>query len=199
VVALGISGAAHAQRTTSESLSGAQAGAIAAPTFNFSDGPADTTSRNRLTTTPSMTAPNFFSSNPCVIGASGAVSAMGFGMALGAGIEDRDCTRRANAAILAQMNLHRAAAEVLCHNTEVRAAMAVAGMPCAADRAEGTIMPNPPMPPGPTVQGANMQQPPVQQVANPVANAVTTPAPRQRPDWCMTASPAERARSGGVC
>jgi hypothetical protein len=168
--------------TQSGSEAGASAAAIAAPTYNFSGNPERQETVSRVTTVAPMTAPNIFSSNPCVVSVSGAMSVMGFGMAMGAGVEDRDCTRRANAALLAQMGLARAAAEVLCHNSEIRASMAVAGVPCAADRPANTIMPNPPAPPGPNFSAA--------------------PAPTRvgaRPDWCDTASVAERRARPGMC
>lgn len=218
---LGLGGVASAQ--TSGSESGASAFAVTAPTFNVGGGHARSEMHQQLTTTPSMSAPNVFSSNPCVVSASGAVSAMGFGMALGAGVEDRECTRRAHAALLAQMGLPRAAAEVLCHNSEVRAAMAVSGVPCAADRPANTVMPNPPAMPG--GNGARPVAPAAQQGAAPAAPPVvaasaprqaTAPidasgmpvsaapvraqtAPRIRPDWCLTTSPAERNARPGIC
>jgi len=183
---------------------GAQAAAVTSPTFNFMGDPAERSINQRLTTTPSMSAPNVFSSNPCVISASGAVSAMGFGMALGAGVEDRECTRRAHAALLAQMGLPRAAAEVLCHNGEVRAAMAVAGVPCAADRPTNTIMPNPPQPPGSNFTGtatpaAAARAPMMDGTGMPVVAASTSTPPRVRPDWCFTASVEERQVRPGMC
>lgn len=224
---LGLSGYASAQSmmvqsgTMSGSEAGASASAVTAPTYNFSGNPARQETVSRLTTVAPATAPNVFSSNPCVISASGSVSAMGFGMALGAGVEDRDCTRRSHAALLAQMGLPRAAAEVLCHNSEVRAAMAVAGVPCAADREANTIMPNPPAPPGPNFSGpagpavaqpvaARAQQAGGRAVAVDatsmpvVAASAPTPSatpqlPRVRPDWCFTASAAERNARPGAC
>lgn len=203
---LGFGGNSHAQPmmqsgAQSGSEAGASAAAMSAPTYNFSGNPARQETVSRLTTVAPATAPNVFSSNPCVISASGSVSAMGFGMALGAGVEDRDCTRRAHAALLAQMGLPRAAAEVLCHNSEVRASMAVAGVPCAADREVNTIMPNPPAPPGPNFSGTP-GQPPAGQVAlvgsTSMPVVASTPG-RVRPDWCFTTSAAERAVRPGVC
>lgn len=180
---------AAAAQTTSQSgsLSGAQAAAITAPTYNFSGNPANT--QNRITTTPSMTAPNVFSSNPCVVGASGAVSAMGFGAALGGSIEDVNCTRRAMAALLAQMGQPDAAVEVLCNNDEVRAALASVGRPCVADRPAGTPhIATPVVQPQPQPQRAGTPLP--QQVV--AASAIQ---PVARPEWCYTASTAERARA----
>lgn len=187
VLTLGFGASASAQTTVqsgtqSGSEAGASAAAIAAPTYNFSGNPERQYSSSRVTSVAPVTAPNIFSSNPCVVSVSGAMTVMGFGMALGAGVEDRDCTRRANAALLAQMGLARAAAEVLCHNSEIRASMAVAGVPCAADRPANTIMPNPPAPSSSNASGA--------------------PSPtlvRARPDWCDTASVAERRARPGIC
>jgi len=187
VLTVGFCGNASAQTTVqsgtqSGSEAGASAAAIAAPTYNFSGNPERQESVSRVTTVAPVTAPNIFSSNPCVVSVSGAMSVMGFGMALGAGVEDRDCTRRANAALLAQMGLARAAAEVLCHNSEIRASMAVAGVPCAADRPANTIMPNPPSP-----------------TAFNVSATSAATSSRVRPDWCDTASAAERRARPGIC
>jgi hypothetical protein len=162
---------------TSGSDSGASAFSVTAPTFNFGAEPARREIQQQVTTTPSMGAPNVFSSNPCVVSASGAFSALGFGMALGAGVEDRECTRRAHAALLAQMGLPRAAAEVLCHNSEVRAAMAVSAVPCAADRPANTVMPDPPAVQG--GNGARLVAPAAPQGAAPAAPQAAAPAPRQ--------------------
>ncbi len=82
---------------------------------------------------PDVNAPAIWSNNPCLVGLSGGVSIVGFGASIGAGIEDRDCTRRANAQHLAAMGEREAAREVLCGSREVREAFARIGRPCAAD------------------------------------------------------------------
>lgn len=82
---------------------------------------------------PDVNAPAIWSNNPCLVGLSGGVSVVGFGASIGAGIEDRDCTRRANAQHLAAMGEREAAREVLCGSREVREAFARIGRPCAGD------------------------------------------------------------------
>lgn len=82
---------------------------------------------------PDVAAPAIWSNNPCIISASGSVSVVGFGASLGAGIEDKDCTRRALAQLLSAMGYGPAAREVLCANREVRAAFLSVGQPCVAD------------------------------------------------------------------
>lgn len=88
--------------------------------------------RDRLQA-PSVQAPAIWSNNPCVVAMSGGVSVAGFGASFGGGIEDRDCTRRANAAHLTAIGEGAAAREVMCESREVRAAFQRIGRPCAAD------------------------------------------------------------------
>ncbi|WP_198379005.1 hypothetical protein, partial [Neoroseomonas rubea] len=88
-----------------------------------------------LRTAPDVSAPAIWSNNPCIISASGSVSVVGFGASIGAGVEDPDCTRRANAQLLAVLGQPDAAREVLCANREVREAFMRSGRPCAADAA----------------------------------------------------------------
>lgn len=86
-------------------------------------------------TAPDVAAPGIWSNNPCIISASGSVSVVGFGASLGAGVEDVDCTRRANAQLLASMGLTNVALEVMCANREVREAASRAGRPCVVNAA----------------------------------------------------------------
>lgn len=83
---------------------------------------------------PDASAPAIWSNNPCLVGLSGGVAVAGFGASIGAGVEDRDCTRRANAQHLVAMGEREAAREVLCGSTEVRQAFARIGRPCVADQ-----------------------------------------------------------------
>ncbi len=82
---------------------------------------------------PDVNAPAIWANNPCVVSFSGGVSVVGFGASIGAGIEDRDCTRRANAQQLTAMGQPEVAREVMCNSTEVREAFLRAGRPCAVD------------------------------------------------------------------
>lgn len=111
------------------------AGGNASVTNNVSGGSGATyveaRERQRV---PDASAPAIWSNNPCMVGLSGGVAVAGFGMSLGAGIEDRDCTRRANAQHLVAMGEREAAREVLCESAEVRAAFARIGRPCVADQ-----------------------------------------------------------------
>lgn len=83
---------------------------------------------------PDASAPAVWSNNPCLVGLSGGVAVAGFGASIGAGVEDRDCTRRANAQQLVAMGEREAAREVLCGSAEVRQAFARIGRPCVADQ-----------------------------------------------------------------
>lgn len=145
------------------------------------DGAAYSIPRDRLRV-PDVAAPAIWSNNPCMVGASGGIGMQGFGLSFGAGIEDRDCTRRANAQHLVAMGETSAAREVMCGNAEVRAAFNRVGRPCVSD-----------VPARPDAAG------PVQQIALPAALPAPVAAPSGPPDWCATASPAERRRYAAVC
>ncbi len=133
-----------------------------------------------LRTAPDVAAPAIWSNNPCIISASGSVSVVGFGASIGAGIEDPDCTRRANAQLLAVLGQSDAAREVLCANREVREAFMRSGRPCAADVANfrpvrATVTPTAPAQPLP------------QPVAAPAPVVAAAPSA-----WCQ-AQPGESA------
>ena len=155
-VGVGVGGSANARGGN------AQAGGGNA-TVSIQTGPGYVEARDRLRV-PDATAPAIWSNNPCIVGLSGGVAVAGFGASIGTGIEDRDCTRRANAQHLIAMREYEWAREVMCVNTENRAAAIRAGRPCVAD-----------LPARPDAAG------PVQAVA------VTPSAPiqtRQRPAYC---------------
>jgi hypothetical protein len=116
---------------------------------------------------PDVSAPAIWSNNPCVVALSGGVAVAGFGASIGAGIEDRDCTRRAMAQHLVAMGEREAAREVLCNNAETRAAFQRIGRPCVVD-----------IPARPDAAG------PVQQIVTPLP--LPPPAPRAalRPAYC---------------
>jgi hypothetical protein len=133
-----------------------------------------------LRTAPDVAAPAIWSNNPCIISASGSVSVVGFGASIGAGIEDPDCTRRANAQLLAVLGQPDAAREVLCANREVREAFMRSGRPCAADApnfrpVRATVAPAPAPAP-----------------AQPAPQPVAAPAPAAPSAWCQ-AQPGESA------
>jgi hypothetical protein len=131
-VGVGVGGAASATGgNATASITGTTGGAGGASTVTIG-GDTFHAPRERLRT-PDVSAPAIWSNNPCVVALSGGVAVAGFGASIGAGIEDRDCTRRANAQHLVAMGENAAAREVLCENREVRAAFARVGRPCAAD------------------------------------------------------------------
>lgn len=86
-------------------------------TFEASKIPDKT--RARVKTNPDVAAPSVIGGNPCLVGASGGVSAVGFGAALGLGIEDEDCETRQVVALVHNMGQKSAAYMHLClHNPE---------------------------------------------------------------------------------
>jgi hypothetical protein len=138
-----VAGAAASNRTSvrttatggraTSSAAGGNASAAGTQTVNVTQGGASSGGTQTIRSAPDVTAPAIWSNNPCVVSASGGVTGLGWGVAIGAGIEDPDCTRRANAQHLAAMGEREAAREVLCGSREVREAFARIGRPCAAD------------------------------------------------------------------
>ncbi|HEY7581884.1 MAG TPA: hypothetical protein VH855_30160 [Acetobacteraceae bacterium] len=126
---------------------------------------------------PEVIPPNVVGGNPCAVGASGGLAVSGFGIAGGATWADKQCERRQQAALLYSIGKPRAATELMCQDDNVRAALRVAGEPCAADQVQQ-----------PAAHAAATA--PV--LAAPVAAPVT--AEKVRPEWCYTASPAELRR-----
>jgi hypothetical protein len=129
--------------------------------------------------TPEVIPPNVVGGNPCSVGASGGMSVAGFGIAGGATWADKQCERRQQAALLFNIGKPKAATELMCQDDNVRAALRIAGEPCAADAprvaaAEAT--------PAPAVSPATAS----------VAVVTLAPAAKPiRPEWCYTTGPAE--------
>jgi hypothetical protein len=123
---------------------------------------------------PEVIPPNVVGGNPCSVGASGGMSVAGFGIAGGATWADKQCERRQQAALLFNIGKQRAATELLCQDANVRAALRVAGEPCAADAAPVAVAA-----PAPVAQAA------------PAVIEPPAPATPTRPEWCWTTGPAE--------
>jgi len=86
---------------------------------------------------PTIMAPSVGMTANCMIGTSGGVAGLGFGIAAGGGIEDKECTLRETARLLAGLGQKDAALRLMCTNQGVAKAL---GELC-----------NPPMPPAPRV------------------------------------------------
>ncbi len=95
--------------------------------------PADQTIKN----VPNVYAPALAAagSEVCLGSASAGGAGAGFGLTIGGTIVDQECQLRMNARTLATLGYAAAAREEMCVDSQVRAAMAAAGTPCAADRA----------------------------------------------------------------
>jgi hypothetical protein len=135
--------------------------------------------------TPDAHAPAILGgANPCVVGASAGGSAAGFGLSIGLSRNDPGCERRNLAVLAHQMGQPALAQEILCGADEVRAARQRIGQPCLGDQAPPAVM---------TATPVNV--PMSQQVVEVPreSNATTRVASSARPDWCYTATAAERA------
>lgn len=122
--------------------------------------------------------------NPCVVGYSGGGAVAGFGLALGFSRNDRGCELRNISALLHNQGQHAVAQEVLCADSDVRAARRRLNMPCTEDRAQQ--QPAQPVPP------VSQQSPAAQPVAfQQTSTGVNRPG---RPDWCGTVAAVERPR-----
>jgi hypothetical protein len=112
-------------------------------------------------------------------------SVAGFGIGLGGNWSDPDCERRQLAALSHNTGQQAVAQEILCGSRDYREARQRIGQPCAAD-----------------VQRVAATQPVL--IANPQPGPVQVPAPAPvvrsgPPDWCQTASAAERRQYRTVC
>jgi hypothetical protein len=174
----GGSTAAGDPATTTAATTTAGTGTAGDPTTNLNYSGSYTV-RN----TPEVIPPNVMGGNPCAVGASGGISAPGFGLAMGATWADRACERRQQAALLFNMGEQKVALELMCQDDNVRAAMKIAARPCAADIPA-------PAPTGPVAQAAE----PV--AAKPMVVAALPAAPK--PAWCARAKPDTEASKAYV-
>jgi hypothetical protein len=139
------------------------------PTINYTGG---YTVRN----TPDIQAPSIVGGNPCSVGVSGGLSFPGVGIAGGATWADPGCERRQAAALLYNIGRQRAAVELMCQDTHVRAALRASGEPCTEDQR--------PLASAPTaVPASNLIS--AQNAAPPAPVAAARPA---KPAWCDTVS-----------
>lgn len=110
---------------------------------------------NRISTAPTVFTPSMQPTTPCMTALTGGMSVVGFGLALGGGLEDKECTRREFARVLAQMGFPDAGLAMLCGNVEVRATSPqlcarsdyVSGKPETYVGAEPPVMPPAPVKP----------------------------------------------------
>ena len=65
---------------------------------------------------PTVTPPTVGMTANCMIGASGGIAGLGFGISGGGGIEDKECTLRETARLLFGLGENEAAVKVLCNN-----------------------------------------------------------------------------------
>jgi hypothetical protein len=117
--------------SNSAASTGASTSSNGAQTVNFNY-PANTTSQvsgtTELRTVAPVYAPDMVTTATCMIGASGGATGLGWGFALGTGIEDKGCTRRENARLLKNLGKGEAAVKIMCNDPEVAAAL---GADCA--------------------------------------------------------------------
>ena len=98
-------------------------------TFNS---PGEVTTRasgtTEVRTVATVFAPDAVTTANCMVGASGGATGLGWGFAIGTGIEDKGCTRRENARLLKNLGKAEAAVKIMCNDPEVAAAL---GADCA--------------------------------------------------------------------
>jgi hypothetical protein len=85
--------------------------------INFPSAPNET--KARLTYAPAVSLGVMNPTTPCFATYQGGVSGMGFGVAIGGGVVDEECTRRENARMLSGIGENAAAVSLLCGNAEV--------------------------------------------------------------------------------
>lgn len=74
-------------------------------------------------TVPNVYAPPVGVTAPCIVGISGGLSIIGFGVSGGTGKEDKGCTKRENARMLYSFGETKGAVALLCQDKSVYAAM----------------------------------------------------------------------------
>jgi hypothetical protein len=101
-------------------------------TFNTPAAPAVVETRasgtTEVRTVATVFAPDAVTTANCMVGASGGATGLGWGFAIGTGIEDKGCTRRENARLLKNLGKGDAAVKIMCNDPEVAAAL---GADCA--------------------------------------------------------------------
>lgn len=152
-----------------------RAGALAQSQVNVLNGVGGGSSgggTQRLETVPAAIAPSVYGANPCTVGGSAGLSAMGFGASGGVMVESRECRDQEWFRFLHMAGQGEVAKALICDSyPHLRRAYALARQPCPqglpAVAAEPRII---------------------------AAEVVTSAAPIQRrqPDWCLTASASER-------
>lgn len=97
----------------------------------YSTVPQHTTSTSTVDNVPQVVPPGIYGgTNVCAVGASGGVSALGFGVSGGGEWTDPGCEKRSEAVVLYQMGQHAGAVALMCQFHSVYNAMIAAGTPC---------------------------------------------------------------------
>jgi len=115
----GSSSGSNATGGSSNAASTANQGNAQNITFNSAPEPAS----RELKTVATVYAPSIGVSAPCLISASGGITGMGFGVAMGTNIEDPGCTLRETSRLLYSIGQPHAAARVMCANPSARDAL----------------------------------------------------------------------------
>jgi len=105
--------------STSQSVAGAQVTTAPVQSLTLQAAPYPTDTKTTVRNSPQVFAPSMQPTTPCTSVVSGGMSVVGFGLSLGGSYEDKECTRREFARVLAQMGYPDAGLAVLCRNEEV--------------------------------------------------------------------------------
>lgn len=92
-----------------------------------------TSGTTEIRTVAPVYAPDVVTTANCMIGASGGATGLGWGFAVGTGIEDKGCTRRENARLLKNLGKPVAAVAIMCNDPEVAAALGAVDCPPKAE------------------------------------------------------------------
>ena len=105
--------------SNSQSTAGAQVTTAPVQSLTVEAAPYPTATTSTIRNSPQVFAPAMQPTTPCTSVMSGGMSVVGFGLSLGGSYEDKECTRREFARVLAQMGYPDAGLAVLCRNEEV--------------------------------------------------------------------------------
>jgi hypothetical protein len=117
------------ESTTTNTYSGSDAGQSTSTTTNTTTNTTTGTDTRvaSMASAPSMSA---YSQDLCIVGISGGVSTIGFGISAGTYVTDENCERIKLSKVLSDLGMKVASVSILCQDPRVFYAMEQSGTPC---------------------------------------------------------------------
>ncbi len=115
--------------TNNNTYSGSDAGQSTSTTTNTTTN-TTTGTDTRVTSMASAPSMSAYSQDLCIVGISGGVSTIGFGISAGSYITDENCERIKLSKVLSDLGMKVASVSILCQDPRVFFAMEQSGTPC---------------------------------------------------------------------